>query len=266
MNRDIILDERRSSYQKLCSEYYDLYRPVADPKEVEFYSSLLDQVKGPILEAMCGSGRILIPLLKKGHRIDGVDNSGSMLENCAKRCASENLPVELYEQSLEDLALPKKYQLIFIALGSLQHYPDPSIALQALRCSHDHLLPGGRLIVDSVVPWGLIRNSIEDGFLSSSVTTISHEHAVNTLYGSTIISKTKSMVNPAEQIATIDTLYEKTTGREIIATEEERLYFRWYFRYEMQLMLERAGFTVTDICSKRFDPHLQSTIYNTLKA
>jgi ubiquinone/menaquinone biosynthesis C-methylase UbiE len=75
---------------------------------VAFYDTQLRSAKGPILEAMCGSGKLLIPLLKKGLLLDGVDNSSHMLESCQRRCKAQNLNVSLYNQSLQNLTLPQK--------------------------------------------------------------------------------------------------------------------------------------------------------------
>lgn len=151
------MNQPTTSYQQLCSEFYDLHRPKAGPKEVNFYAQLFKTMQGPILEAMCGSGRILIPLLQEGYEIEGVDNALQMLTNCQKRCASKQLEVQLFHQSLEELSLPKKYACIFIALGSFQHFADQATAFQVLQRLHDHLLPGGSLLIDMIVLKSLLR-------------------------------------------------------------------------------------------------------------
>src|SRR5215208_3040375 len=107
----------RKAYHKLCTEFYDISKPVACPKEVAFYANILKGVQGPILEAMCGSGRLLLPFLRLGFEIDGLDNSAEMLDSCEKRCRSENFKVSLFNQPIESPSL-KKYALIFIAVAS----------------------------------------------------------------------------------------------------------------------------------------------------
>jgi SAM-dependent methyltransferase len=97
----------RKAYHKLCTEFYDISKPVACPKEVAFYADALKGVQGPILEAMCGSGRLLLPLLRLGFKIDGLDNSAEMLESCEKRCLSEKLKVSLFNQKIENQELSK---------------------------------------------------------------------------------------------------------------------------------------------------------------
>jgi hypothetical protein len=48
----------KPSYQSLCAEFYDLTKPEAGPKEIFFYRELLKDSDGPLMEAMCGSGRL----------------------------------------------------------------------------------------------------------------------------------------------------------------------------------------------------------------
>jgi hypothetical protein len=56
----------KPSYLNLCTEFYDLTKPEARLREIDFYEALVRASKGPVLEAMCGSERLLIPLLKNG--------------------------------------------------------------------------------------------------------------------------------------------------------------------------------------------------------
>ncbi|HEV8051747.1 MAG TPA: class I SAM-dependent methyltransferase [Parachlamydiaceae bacterium] len=258
--------EKDTSYQQLCSEFYDLLRPEASSNEVNFYSDFLKTIKGPILEAMCGSGRILIPLLEEGYQIDGVDNAVHMLSNCQKRCAAKQLNVQLFNQPLEELSLSKKYACIFIALGSFQHFADHRItAFQVLQRLHDHLLPEGSLLIDMIVPWGLIQADIQENLYSHEIRTVESQKTVTSYDGAKIISKTTAKVYPDEQLALSENYYEKVVNDKTTAREKESIAFRWYHRYEMELILEKAGFSVAHVWNESFEPHLQSTVYQAIK-
>lgn len=73
----------RHAYKSLCTEFYDLTKPLASDAEIAFYQEKL--VQKTVLEVMCGSGRLLIPLLKAGLKVDGLDYSSEMLSNCRER-------------------------------------------------------------------------------------------------------------------------------------------------------------------------------------
>lgn len=72
-------------------------------------------------------------------------------------------------------------------------------------------------------------------------------------------------IYPNKQLALSENNYEKVLNGKMIATEREQLAFRWYHRYEMKLLLEKAGFFVAHIWDESFEPDLQSTIYQALR-
>jgi SAM-dependent methyltransferase len=252
------------AYQKLCTEFYDLSKPQAGVKEVQFYANYLKNGKGPFLEAMCGSGRLLIPLLERGLSIDGLDNSAEMLASCSKRCKAKNLKVNVFNQPLQDLSLPTKYGLIFIAIGSFQLIEDRSEALIALKKLYDHLLPGGVLLLETFIPWDGIKDCIAESILLDKW-SISFEKKINSTEESEIVHKGKSIVYPREQFEISESCYEKIFNQKVVAKEEERLAVRWYYRYEMELFLEKSGFSKVQIWDEAFELNPQAAIYQATK-
>lgn len=184
----------KPSYQNLCTEFYDLTKPEAGPEEICFYEKLLKTTKGPILEGMCGSGRILIPLLKKGFVLEGIDNSQSMLQSCQKRCSAQGLSVQLHNQSLQKLNLPRKYDLIFIAIGSFQLIHETQEALHVLENLRSALLAGGRLVIETFVPWDAIKDNIHGSILAKQSNAVAFKKVVNTTDGSQIVHKSEVTV------------------------------------------------------------------------
>ena len=49
------------SYGRLCTEFYDLDKPEPPLAELERYARYAARAEGPVHEAMCGSGRFLLP-------------------------------------------------------------------------------------------------------------------------------------------------------------------------------------------------------------
>lgn len=250
----------RKAYHKLCTEFYDISKPVACSKEVAFYADILQGVKGPILEAMCGSGRLLLPLLRLGFEIDGLDNSVEMLESCQKRCLSENLKVSLFNQPIESPLL-RKYAFIFIAVGSFQLITDRAEALKVLRILHSYLLPGGSLILDTFIPWDSIKSSIEGDSLSKEKKTVSSSRFVACPDGAEIFLQSLTTIDPWEQLEISKNQYEKRLDGKVIAQEEEDLIVRWYYPHEMELFLEKAGFSQILMTEHAFEHNPNSLVY-----
>jgi len=248
-------------YQKLCTEFYDLSKPEAGPKETFFYEQLLKEAKGPFLEAMCGSGRLLIPLLKQGLVIDGVDNSAHMLESCSQRCKESGLSAQLYRQSLQSLSMPQKYGVIFIAIGSFQLIRERPEALQVLKNLRQHLLPGGKLAIETFVPWEGIRDSINGDVLAGQSGPIASERKEISPDGFEIICKSAVSLNFKEQLEVSRTRYEKWAGGALLHAEEEEYAVRWYHRYEMAMFLEKAGFSSVQILDASFEQNQQAVVY-----
>lgn len=251
----------KPSYLNLCTEFYDLTKPVAGPKEIAFYETLLRTSKGPILEAMCGSGRLLIPLLKKGISLDGVDNSTHMLESCRKRCQEQNLQTQLYNQSLQNLSLPHKYDLIFIAMGSFQLIHDPAQALQVLKNLYNALLPDGRIVLETFVSWDVFKDNIQGASLADQSKDLTFERTAHSSEGFEIINKSTITIFFKKQLEKTLARYEKWSHGKLIADEEEEYTVRWYHRFEMELFLEKAGFRSVKILDDSFEQNEQAVIY-----
>ena len=229
--------DSQKGYKELSTEFYDLSKPVACNTEIKFYANKINQSNGPVLEAMCGSGRLLLPLLEMGFDIDGMDNSKAMLLSCQTRAKSLNLSVDLYENEIEQIESAKRYGLIYIAVGSFQLIYDIDTALLTLSSLREILLPGGTILLDMFVPWEILGNDGEPEFL---------ERYVEKKNGDKITLKSSSIADVRNQILTTTTLYESYENNQVIATEEEHLEIRWYYPNEMVLFLEKAGFKWAD--------------------
>lgn len=219
-------------YQTLCTEFYDIDKRFAEADEIDFYKQFLDKNK-LILEPMCGSGRLLIPLMQEGYQIHGVDNSTPMLENCRKRAAALGLEPVLFDKSIETMQLPHKYHLMLIPLGSFQLLYPRSTAFNTLQNFKKHLHVGGKLILDLFVPWDALYKDNEEEFT---------EKEVNTPDGGIIKHKSHNRSNKYEQYCHSDSTYTKIVNDKVVAKEQEEMYLCWYYRYEMELILEKYGF------------------------
>ena len=125
---------------------------VADPAELAFYRAFVERDGQPALDLACGTGRLLLPLLRAGLDVDGCDLSSDMLDLCRRRAASEGLAPRLYAQAMHALDLPRGYRTIFICdsfgLGGRREQD-----AEALRRCHRQLVPGGTLVFSHFLPY-----------------------------------------------------------------------------------------------------------------
>jgi SAM-dependent methyltransferase len=234
-----------SYYGPLCTEVYNATKPVGHSLggDIEFYRDYLTNCNGRILEAMSGSGRLLIPLLEAGLKVDGLDYSTDMIDSCRALCTERGLPVpELFAADLETLHLPYRYEVIMIAAGSLLLIQDRQASIKALHNLYHHLEPGGRLVLDLFLPD------------VTNTTDYSGTSTVQLSDGDTITMESKVIeVNMLQQYKVSLIRYEKWRQGTLIATELQQLALRWYGVEELRMILEQIGF-IDVVVYADFDP------------
>lgn len=227
------------AYGQLCSLFYDATEKYASEQEVNFFASIIDQYPGMVLEAMSGSGRLQIPLMQRGYVIDGVDHSYAMLDRCMQRCAGLGLEPKLYQQSLENLVLPDKYNTVIIAFGSLQLIIDHDLVLKSLKNLHAHMLPGGNLLIDIFVP---------------DVTIDEHSVSMAHLDAHRIIRVTRRhKFNVEEKTVTTFSLFELIVDGVVVQQDNELIELVWRTDNQWQELLRQAGFEVIRIYDETFN-------------
>ena len=140
-------------------------------EDLSFWSDLASRQGDPILELGCGTGRILVPLLKAGNIIYGLDNDFGML-----RFLRGSLPAELkssvgvYQADMTAFHIKLAFSLIMIPCNTYSTLTSAARAL-VLEGARRHLLPIGIFAVSIPNPL-FLRNlpassetELEDDFL-----------------------------------------------------------------------------------------------------
>jgi ubiquinone/menaquinone biosynthesis C-methylase UbiE len=141
-------------YYGMLAEFWDLFRGDTSTWEDRFF--YLDVVKKygqPVLDVGCGTGRILLDFMQQGIDIDGVDNSPDMLARLNQKAEKLNLNPTLYQQEMDKLSLPRKYQTILVPSSSFQLLLDAKLPPIAMDRFYEHLLPGGVLAMPFMTLW-----------------------------------------------------------------------------------------------------------------
>lgn len=136
-------------YDKMA-EYYDFI--YGDEWDVDFYLNEARNARGRVLEAACGSGRILLALAKEGIDITGFDTSERMLELLRKKAQEQGVEPDVFLADMVDFKSEKRFNLIIVPYRSFLHLSSESRRRSALKSFYEHLNPGGRLIIHSYNP------------------------------------------------------------------------------------------------------------------
>src|SRR5204862_3082 len=124
----------------------------AHSAEIAWYVSRLPRDAGTLLDAMTGSGHMLLPLLESGFNVHGADASETALAHCSARLVSAGRSTQLFRQSITALNLPFRYGAAFVSAGAFQSLTHRVAALDALLRIRAHLIDPGLLLLDLFVP------------------------------------------------------------------------------------------------------------------
>lgn len=221
---------------------YDLDKPEVPQNELDFYLGYVRKTKKAILEVMCGSGRFLIPMLRMGYQVEGLDNSKDMLNACLEKCKKEGLTPVLHEQAVAQMKLSKSYELILVPAASFGLITDRNEVLESLTKLYKHLLPGGTLVLEVETPNSQPqRSGIWNGKWFTKMSD-------NELIVQSGISKPYDDRN---KIVNYLIRYEHIKKGKLIDTEFQEFNLRLYEKEEIYTLLEKGRFV--DIqCFKAF--------------
>lgn len=218
-------------YSSLSAEVYDIDKHVGHSfGDVEFYGNRLESINGNILEPGVGTGRILIPLLEKGLKVDGFDVSDDMLNICRYNCEKRGLNPKLFVEHMESFSLKEEYEAIIVPTGTFLLLHKRADSLQALRNFYNHLSNGGKLIIDIF---------LQTDFMTGNVSTRTWDTQDDKVI--TLESKMVA-VDHINQYTTSHNRYEKWDNGRLIETELERFSLRWYGVEEFRMILELIGY------------------------
>ena len=109
---------------------------------------------GPVVELGVGTGRVAVPLARRGIRVIGVDDSPEMLGVCRARARAAGV-LELVDLRLGDLRTPpvdERVPLVMCPFRSYLHLTTDDDRRRALSAANELLTPGGRLVFDVFAP------------------------------------------------------------------------------------------------------------------
>ena len=217
--------------------------------EIAYFQTYVEAGQ-PALDLACGTGRLLIPYLRAGLDVDGCDISPDMLALCRERAEREGLSPNLYLQAMHHLDMPRRYRTIYVCgsfgLGGNRDHDEA-----ALRRIYEHLEPGGVLVLDNGVPyvegWGwehwtkARRLELPESWPEPEERRTGSDGAQYELR-SRIVE-----VDPLSQRMTLEMRGFMWRDDRLVEQDEHVLKMTLYFTNELQLMLDRAGFSDIDI-------------------
>src|SRR5439155_15135009 len=107
---------------------------------------------GPVLEVGCGTGRIMLPCLRAGVNIEGLDLFPGMLKRLREKAAALGFNPTLHHASMSAFRLSRRFALIMIPFNTFVHNLSADDQIATLKACGDHLQSGGMLAFDTAFP------------------------------------------------------------------------------------------------------------------
>ncbi len=221
-------------------------------------ASAYPQTSGTIIELGSGSGRLLVPLVRDGHRLIGVDLSRDMLRRCRDRLtkAGRKATSRALLLQADFRALPlqvsnnERFRLILCPFGGLHHLYTRGDLERFLSEVRRLLHPDGLFAFDVINPDPLWLS--RDPAKKWSRTRFKHPRT-----GERLIYSTNHDYDPESQVLFIRLFYEpdlsqsarRETDRAALTAvvsppRTVHLTQRQYFPAELEALLHYNGFTL----------------------
>ncbi|QQL45453.1 class I SAM-dependent methyltransferase [Sulfuriroseicoccus oceanibius] len=235
-------------YRGLEASLYDLFWAHADD-DAEVTSAtaafIVDQLGGSdlrVLEAGCGSGRILAQLIDQGVDAIGVDLSEPMVAAArrlvgAERCFARDITDTQFDAASFDAVVAPGFTMMLVSDEVFERF-----LLEAKRL----LKPGGKLIFDWFIPWDEIADvsltndeddwspwvaakdiTLENGELGAEATGARYE--------------VRTRIDRLRQVVTRNQRFSLMKKKKVVQSEENIQAQRWFLPIELKLRLENAG-------------------------
>lgn len=147
--------------------------PADTPYGHEYCFYLLGDVRGKtVLDLGCGSGENLVPLVKRGAHVIGIDISPDLIQLARRRLSSYGLAAEVREGSAYATELPDASVDVVFCMALLHHLDLP----RARQEIHRILRPGGLFILREPIRFSRTMNSLRRLFPAPKADISDYEH------------------------------------------------------------------------------------------
>lgn len=229
--------------QREYSPYlYDLGTTVDD---VEFYITQAKNVHN-ILELGCGTGRVLIPLAKKGIKITGLDYSDIMLARCSSKTKDGGLDnkVNLIKGDIRKFELGKTFDMIIAPGRVVQAIKKTEDFQSCLNCIKNHLSENGFCILNVFHP-NLPKEEMKKSWPREQETF--QWEKIDPKTGLRVMHfDERRELDAKNQVLYPVLIYRTYAGDKLVNEVKQNIIMKYYYPEEFEEIITKAGFKVLE--------------------
>jgi len=126
----------------------DMFRPEAVDPAVDVLAELAGD--GPALELGIGTGRIALPLARRGTPVHGIDLSRAMVARLRAKPGGADIGVTIGDFATAEVA--GEFSVAYLVFNTIMNLTTQDAQVECFRNVARHLRPGGRFVVEVMVP------------------------------------------------------------------------------------------------------------------
>ena len=221
-----------AQYPGPFARFYDLiYHSMRDSVDHEYFQNEIGRTGGKILEIGVGTGRLFTDALNRGADIYGIDISRHMIEVLlGKINKAQHYRISL--QNIIDFSFDFRFDLIIAPFRVIMHLTEKDEQIRALNNVFKHLNKNGRFIFDAFVP---DLKHLITGF--DNYTDFEGEYEPGKKIRRIVTTKPDLI----SQIIQVTFRLEWDEDNSVKQYDWE-VPLRFFFRYELEHLLERSDF------------------------
>ncbi|GAA3136336.1 class I SAM-dependent methyltransferase [Streptosporangium carneum] len=127
---------------------YDERHPLDPGPAVEFLAGLVPE-GGRVLELAIGTGRVAVPLARRGVAVEGIEGSAAMVERMRAKPGGEAIPTVVGDMA--DVEVTGPFQLAYLVYNTLFNLPSQERQIDCFRNVAKVLAPGGLFVIECFV-------------------------------------------------------------------------------------------------------------------
>lgn len=224
-------------YKDLEATLHDLFwRAEPDANESPLLESFLLDHPGKSLEVGCGSGRLLLPLIKKGYDIEGVEISSDMVQLLHDEAKAQELDINAHHSDIDAFSSDSLFQSISIPAFTLQLF-SRDMAIRVLKKLRSLCSEKGALYFTVFIPWAEILDELEAGVWHLDKKAPLPDQCIASCH-------TRHEVNRVNQTLSREHRYQiSSTSGKLLQKHQSQQELQWYLLPELKLLLTNAGWS-----------------------
>ena len=222
------------------AQFYDIfYKRKSYARECDYLSKIFKKFSKnkpkTILDLGCGTGNHMLPLLKRGFSVFGVDRSAAMLKVAKAKISGYKNRSDLRQGTLDRFHFSKKFDAAICMFSVINYVTERKALAKTLKNVYQHMTPGGLFVFDF---WNA--PAVEVYYSPTKKRTFYHgKQTLERASVSTVIS--------SKRLCKVHYTCTLSEGKKVLQRFHEQHVLRYFDLQEMKNLLQQAGFQVLHV-------------------